>query len=210
MLVLGIVASGGIFSATNPAYTAREVSYHIKASNASFVITEPEVLPAILEVANESGSLIRDIWIFHPLKDQNVPPGHKSWKELLNKGELDWVRFDGEELSRETTAFRLFSSGTTGLPKAVDITHRNLVAQYVGVNEYKPKPYEVGHLFTQRCSSYGLLIFCIIKAINCYTSSHVSRLLCSARSRCPPQSWSNGIYPPPLRPRAISRHDRKV
>lgn len=143
MLVLGIVAAGGIFTATNPAYTAREMSHHIKASDAVFVITEPELLPTVLEVKNEPGSAIKDIWIFHPLKDQKVPPGQKSWTDLLNKGERDWVRFDDERLSREITAFRLFSSGTTGLPKAVEITHRNLVAQFVAVNEYKSRPYEV-------------------------------------------------------------------
>lgn len=143
MLVLGIVAAGGVFTATNPAYTAREMEYHIKASNAQFIITEPEMLPTILEVANKSDINIKDIWIFHPLKDQKVPAGQKSWEELLTKGESDWVRFDDERLAREATAFRLFSSGTTGLPKAVDISHLNLMAQHVAVSEFKPKPYEV-------------------------------------------------------------------
>lgn len=142
MLVLGIVAAGAVFTATNPAYTAREMKHHIKASDAQFVITEPEMLPTILEVANKSDVNIKDIWIFHPLKDQKVPAGQKSWEELLTKGESDWVRFDDERLARETTAFRLFSSGTTGLPKAVDISHLNLMAQHVAVSEYKPKPYQ--------------------------------------------------------------------
>lgn len=147
MLVLGIIAAGGVFSATNPAYTAHEISYHIKTSNAVFVITEPELLPAVLEAQSSQKLAIKDIWIFHPLKDQVVPPGQKSWTELLNKGESDWVRFEDEALSRETTAFRLFSSGTTGLPKAVDITHRNLVAQFLAVSQYKPMTREVRFCF---------------------------------------------------------------
>ncbi|KAH0604902.1 uncharacterized protein H6S33_006570 [Morchella sextelata] len=142
MLVLGIVAAGGVFTATNPAYTAREMEHHIKSASAQFIFTEPEMLPTVLEVANKSDVNIRDIWIFHPLKDQKVPAGQKSWEELLTKGESDWVRFDDEKLARETTAFRLFSSGTTGLPKAVDISHLNLMAQHVAVSEFIPKPYE--------------------------------------------------------------------
>lgn len=142
-MVLGIVAAGGVFAATNPAYTPHELSYHIKASEAVFVISEPELLPAVLE-AKASGDLaIRDIWIFHPLTHQTVPPGQKSWTELLNKGESNWVRFDDEKLARETTAFRLFSSGTTGLPKPANITHRNLTAQFLAISEYKPAAVEV-------------------------------------------------------------------
>lgn len=132
-----------MFAATNPAYTAHELSYHLKVSEAVFIISEPEMLPTVMEAKALGDWAIRDIWIFHPLTEQVVPAGQKSWTELLNKGETDWVRFDDEAQSRETTAFRLFSSGTTGLPKPADITHRNLVAQFVAVSQHKPLPHEV-------------------------------------------------------------------
>lgn len=137
------MAAGGVFAATNPAYTAHELSYHIRVSDAVFVISEPELLPAMLEAKALGEWAVRDIWVFHPLAEQVVPAGQKSWTELLNKGERDWVRFDDEVLSRETTAFRLFSSGTTGLPKPAEITHRNLVAQFLAVSQYKPLSHDV-------------------------------------------------------------------
>lgn len=142
-MALGIVAAGGVFAATNPAYTAHELSYHIKVSEAVFIITEPEMLPTLMDAKTLGDWAVRDIWIFHPLPEQVVPAGQKSWTELLNKGETDWVRFDDEVQSRETTAFRLFSSGTTGLPKPADISHRNLVAQFAAVSQFKPPSYEV-------------------------------------------------------------------
>lgn len=67
----------------------------------------------------------------------------RSWKQLLEFGEEDWVRFNNLKTAQETTAARLFSSGTTGLPKAVTITHYNLIGQHeltLGIN---PRPYEV-------------------------------------------------------------------
>lgn len=74
---------------------------------------------------------------------QDVPPGMKSWKTLLEEEESDWVRFDDLKTSQETTAARLFSSGTTGLPKAVTITHYNMAAQQFLVFESNKRPFRV-------------------------------------------------------------------
>jgi acyl-CoA synthetase (AMP-forming)/AMP-acid ligase II len=72
--------------------------------------------------------------------------GCKSWRWLLHHGESDWVKWDDESRSKETTAARLFSSGTTGLPKAVEMTHYNFVAQHTMVVESnKNRDYEVRH-----------------------------------------------------------------
>src|SRR4051794_345248 len=128
MLFHGIIASGGIFAGSNPGYTEFELIHHIKTAKATFLITEPEMLNSILKAADDSGIPRSNIWIFDTL-GQNIPEGFKSWKVLLEKGEKDWVRFDDEKTSKETTAARLFSSGTTGLPKAAGLSHYNLIAQ---------------------------------------------------------------------------------
>jgi 4-coumarate--CoA ligase len=60
----------------------------------------------------------------------------------MSHGEKDWERWDDEKRSRATTAARLFSSGTTGLPKAVEMTHYNFIAQHTMVLEWKPRDYE--------------------------------------------------------------------
>ncbi|KAH9210350.1 hypothetical protein DL95DRAFT_474858 [Leptodontidium sp. 2 PMI_412] len=140
MLVLGIIAAGGIFTGTNPSYTANELTHHIKTSKARFIISEPQLLPTLLEVATSVGIPESNMWVFDV--QGNLPPGQRSWQELLRKGESDWARFNDQEAAENTTACRLFSSGTTGLPKAVSISHRNLVAQHMVVHGCNPLDYE--------------------------------------------------------------------
>jgi len=119
-----------------------ELEHHFKASEAKFLISEPEIVGSLKTAAQAVGILESNILIFNAL-GQNVPSGFRSWEELFKAGEKDWVRFDDLTTTRKTTAARLFSSGTTGLPKAVTITHYNMAAQHELVFDVHPRPYRV-------------------------------------------------------------------
>jgi len=143
VIFLGIVAAGGIFAGTNPSYTQFELVHHIKTSKTQFLITEPEMLQSTLAAAKESGIPQSNIWIFDVL-GQSIPAGFRSWTALLDHGEKDWERFDNLKTCKETTAARLFSSGTTGLPKAATLSHYNFISQHTLVFETQNKPWRVG------------------------------------------------------------------
>ncbi len=130
IIFLGIIAAGGIFAGTNPAYTQYELAHHIRTANVRFLISEPEILPNLQAAAAECKVPKQNLWTLDALKTQKCPKGTKSWRELLHSGEKDWVRFDDLETCKTTTAARMFSSGTTGLPKAASVTHYNFIAQH--------------------------------------------------------------------------------
>lgn len=60
----------------------------------------------------------------------------EPWREGLG-------RFNNLDTVKNTTAARLFSSGATGLAKAVTITHYNFIAQHQSTLEVNPRPYRV-------------------------------------------------------------------
>lgn len=142
MLVLAIVGAGGVFTGTNPSYTPLELAHHFKTAEVRFVLSEPELVAGVQTASKESRIPERNIRVFNP-HNKPIPAGLQSWTELFEAGEADWVSYDDEKLCAETTAARLFSSGTTGLPKAVIITHRNMIAQHEVVFEVKQKPHRV-------------------------------------------------------------------
>ncbi|KAI5285950.1 hypothetical protein KEM54_000178 [Ascosphaera aggregata] len=139
IIVLATIGAGGIVTGSNPASTEEELKHHLGMADCNWVITQPEVMDDVVKAAKALEIPRSHIFVFDTSSSQSIPAGFRSWKELIKHGEADWVRFNDLERSKNTTAARLFSSGTTGLPKAISISHRNLISQHVcTMEEYKP------------------------------------------------------------------------
>ncbi|KAF9735090.1 hypothetical protein PMIN06_000863 [Paraphaeosphaeria minitans] len=167
VIVLGIIGAGCIYTGTNPSYTPAELEHAIRASDAKFILSEPELLPA-LQVAAKHLRLPNDrIRILDSTsraeQTSSAALEYAPWRTLLSHGSRDWSPFDDEQTSRTTTAMLCFSSGTTGLPKAAQISHYNLVAQHTLAFEHNPRPYQLNRLVF-------LPMFHISTAPMCHTS----------------------------------------
>lgn len=144
-VLLGTLMAGGIFTGANPGFVARELAYQIRDSGASFVFSAPYVLDVALEAAQEANLKPSQIFVFDAevnakeaepkYEPHDESTGTRHWAELL-KGTLpkaeswDWIEPANPS---ETTCCLNYSSGTTGVPKGVEITHSAYVANGEGV-----------------------------------------------------------------------------
>lgn len=113
---LGASFRGAIATAANPFFTPAEVSKHAKASNARLIITQASYVDKVKDFARDNGVMVMCI--------DSAPEGCLHFSELTQADEND---LPGVDIGPEDVVALPYSSGTTGLPKGVMLTHKGLV-----------------------------------------------------------------------------------
>jgi acyl-CoA synthetase (AMP-forming)/AMP-acid ligase II len=117
-VVFHAVASlGGINTLVNPLCTAPEIAHQLKDAGARFLVTVPEIMEKAVQSAEEAA--VEELFVFGEAK--GATPFHSLY---VGDGRIPALAIN----PREDLVALPYSSGTTGLPKGVMLTHHNLVA----------------------------------------------------------------------------------
>ncbi|XP_070575432.1 uncharacterized protein [Ptychodera flava] len=117
-----VTSVGGVVVTANPLCTVDELIYYLEQSGVSWLVTAPELVEKVLEATNQVPH-IKGIFV---IGDKSVS-GCISFTKLM-KDDGSAFPSDVRVSPTDDVAAFLHSSGTTGLPKGVMLTHYNLIA----------------------------------------------------------------------------------
>ena len=131
-----IARAGAVIIPVLPLLKGPEVRYIAENSAAKAIITSPILLPLLQSALTDLPSLryiisTGDVGV----QFASHPYEILAYKDVLARGNShgdEYLRdLEGLSLSSDDTAVILYTSGTTGSPKGVELTHRNVVSNAV-------------------------------------------------------------------------------
>ena len=150
----GAASLGGIVTTANPLYTPRELAQQLNDCGASYLVTCAPLMDNVREAARQVSSL-REIFVLGDPVEGTTP-----FTSLLTHGDQPpKVTID----AKKNLVALPYSSGTTGLPKGVMLTHHNLVAELTTVDARRDVIFPADHdtlvAFLPYFHIYGIVMF---------------------------------------------------
>ncbi|WP_188408002.1 class I adenylate-forming enzyme family protein [Agaricicola taiwanensis] len=130
--IFGVLKAGGVFSPVNASTKADKLGYILGNCRASTLITQHRLAPVAQEAASATPSVT--ITVVANAPEGTCPAGAERF-EAMTSGEYGDrpKRFAGIEID---LAMLVYTSGSTGFPKGVMMTHQNVVAAASSITTY--------------------------------------------------------------------------
>lgn len=127
VITFGAVEAGLVVTTINPIYTAEEISRQLVDSQTKILFGTASNYPVLKEAANLAQLQIPIVCV-RTSNEDSIPDGAIDFVELSDPTGLHFSNLQRNNRHPDDVVFLPYSSGTTGLPKGVELTHTNIVA----------------------------------------------------------------------------------
>ena len=143
----GILLAGGIVVQTNPTYTERELEYQMKDSGSKIMVTMDILFPRVAKITPSTDIqhiIVTAISDYLPFPKNLIYPfmqkkqygivvkvehagNHHLFKKIMKRQVPNEIS-ESMNSEHDDVAILQYTGGTTGFPKGVMLTHKNIVA----------------------------------------------------------------------------------
>ena len=123
----GLSRIGAIAVPVNTAYKTAETAYILNDAEASAVVGHIDILSSLAEAVGLCDS-VNHCLIVDPYREGDRSDQHKGWIDFTSRIETSGLYAPVIDISPSDVSMLVYTSGTTGNPKGVQVTHKMYVA----------------------------------------------------------------------------------